>query len=827
MRVALSWIRDFNDCDLPAEEIADILTRAGLEVESIDRVGVYSHEVVVGEILEVEDIDGTKLRKIELDLGDDQRATAVTGAPNIDASIVGKKVPVATPGAILIDAKSEEFALLDVAARDFRGIASNAVLCSLKELGVSDDHSGVLVLEDDMTVGDRIAKVLEPSGDIAADIVLEIAILPNYGRCLSIVGMAREIAGLTRTNFKLELAAEPLPLDPKCKSFDVKIEAPDIAPRYSGFVLKGVEVKPSPEWMQRRLALSGLKPINNLVDVTNYVMLELGQPMHAFDLDTLPAQNITVRRARPGETMYTLDQVTEDTEADEPRELDESILLITSGDEPVAVAGVMGGLHSQVRDETKNLLLESANFDFIAIRKAMSKLKLITDSSTRFSRQVDPSTTVVAIQRSVNLLREVAGAEPEGAIADCYPTPAQRRSLTVKVHDISRTIGVQLTSEEVGSALARLGFTIEESDEHEVTIGIPGFRPDVTQTADVAEEVIRIIGFDRLEPRMLHEPLPRQTKNPQWELRKKVRGAFVGCGLHDCVNYSLTTPAAEARLLAGEAEKGEEPPYVTLLNPGSQERSSMRRTILGSLLENVVRNHRNRERIALFEIGSVFLPEKSEGKLPLEVQRAGVILSGPVAHPTWREPKPRASEFHDLKGIVVNVLEKLHVADYQFVPAKGAPYHPGVAAALVVNGEAVGTLGQIHPNVIEAYDLDDRVVFAADFEVDKITASSSSLYPFRRISRYPAVRQDLALVVNDHVPAADVLQALQDAAGPLLTEIRLFDLFTGEQLGEGKKSLAFELAFCAEDRSLAEKEINELREAILGPLEEKLGAVIR
>jgi phenylalanyl-tRNA synthetase beta chain len=829
MRVPLSWIRDFNDCELPAEEIAKILTRAGLEVEAIERIGVYSRQVLAAEVLAVEEVPGAReLRAVEVALGGERRATAVTGAPNVAAGAVGRKVPAALPGARLIDAKAERFAVVEVAARELRGIASGAVLCSQKELGIADDHSGVLFLDDRAAPGAPVAEILRPPRDIDADVVLELAILPNYGRCLSIVGVAREIAALTRTSFRLSLDARYLPLDPK--AFDVSIEDPELAPRYSGYVLEGVEVTRSPAWMERRLVLAGLQPINNLVDVTNYVMLELGQPMHAFDLDKLPARNIRVRRARPGETIHTLDQSFEGGAGGgrpPPRELDPSVLLITSGDKPVAVAGVIGGLESEISPDTRNVLLESANFDFIAIRKAMSKLKVVTDSSTRFSRQVDPSLTVVAIQRAARLLEETLARELGGAIADCYPRPVDRRTLTVRTRDIHRALGVALRDQEISGALERLGFTVEAAGAGEITVDVPAFRPDVAQAADLAEEVIRVLGFDRLPNRRLHEPLPRQTCNASWKLRRLLRSALVGSNLHEVLNYSLTTPEAESRLRAAEAGARESPPYATIINPSSTERRALRRSVLASLLENAARNHRSRQRIALFEIGPVFLPEAGDGKLPAEVNRLGIVLSGPVIEPSWADPKPRAFGFHDLKGIVESLLAKLHASDAAFAPVADSRFHPGAAAELRIGGEPCGVLGQVHPAVADAYDLDGRAVFAADLELERLTAAASSVYSFRPIPRFPPVLQDLALVVDESVPAERVAAAIREAAGPLLTDVRLFDLYRGEQVGAGKKSLAFQLTYCSSERSLEEREVNAIREAMLGPLAEKLGAKIR
>ena len=836
MRLPLSWLKEFNETDLSIEDLANLLTRAGLEVEAIERSGIYSDDVVVGEISEVRPIPETNgLHEVDLLLGGDRQGTAVTGAPNITPDSKGARVPVALAGATLLDSKSDSFALTTIKAREFRGVKSSIVLCSEMELGLSEDHTGVLLLEDSAETGALVRDLVEIPEDCSADVVFDIDILPNYGRCLSIIGIAREVAALTRTRFKLEIKAEHIPSDPE--AFKVSIENPDLSPRYSGLVLEDVKVEPSPRWMQRRLALAGVSAINNLVDVTNYVMIEMGQPMHAFDLDKLPAEEISVRAARKGETLYTLDQepAGEEDDREAPRELDESTLLITSGDQPIAVAGVIGGLDSEISKDTGKALLESANFNFISIRKAMSKLKLKTDASTRFSRQVDPAQTVTAIQRAVHLLQEIGGAKPAGSIADCYPQPEENRSVTIQNSDISRTLGVDLTDEDITSALERLGFSTENPGKGTIEISIPGFRPDISHSADIAEEIIRILGFDRLQGRLLNEPLPNQRRNDSWELRKKIRSVLTGCGLSDVLNYSLTTPEAEGRLLAGETETGEQAPYVQVMNKKeNQDRSSLRRTLLGSLMENVATNHRERKRIALFEIGKVYLPEYSpesddpgDEKLPLEVLRLAMALSGPLEDSSWKDAKPRNSSFHDLKGIIEVLLKKLHVKNIEFEPLQGTPYHPGVAAALLIDGKPAGTIGKVHPKVIEAYDLGKREVFVAEFDHELLLAASQANYPFRAFSSQPAVYQDLALVVDDEVAAGAVMNTIREAAGELLTGISLFDIYRGEQLGDGKKSLAFQLTFCAADRSLEEKEINDLREAMLGPLEEKLGAKIR
>ena len=838
MRVPLSWLRDFSDCDLPPEEIADRLTLGGLEVEAIEKIGVFSDDVRVAGILScVDHPRAGKLRQVELDLGGGRRATALTGAPNIRAGMKGTKVATAGPGALLIDAGAEAFELYTVQPRTIQGVESTAVLCSEMELGLSDDHTGVLIVEGkDAAPGHPLRDHMMTETDAEADVVLEVAILPNYGRCLSIIGIARELAALTRTSFHLELDATHLPRSDD--AFDIVIADADLCSRYSGYVLEGITVKPSPRWMQRRLVLAGHKPICNLVDVTNYVMTEMGQPMHAFDLDRLPARNIGVRRAKRGETISTLDQDVSPAggeggdgarSKEPPRPLDDSILLITSGDRPVAVAGVIGGLESQIYPDTKNILLESANFDPVAIRKAMSALKVTTDSSYRFSREVDPALTVLAIQRATSLLTQTAGAKPRGAICDKHPRKKEELQLKVSRREICRSLGIEIERKEIHNALTRLGFTSTDAGRNgdSILVGVPGYRPDVTIGADVAEEVIRVLGFERVEPKYLKEPLPTQHRNLTWEIRQRIRDFLVGTGLQDIITYSLTTPEDERRLRAVAGSDEEGPPYVKILNPSSQERSAMRRTLLAGLLDVLRRNDRRRERIALFEIGLVWHPEHGDGTLPAEPEHLALVLSGPVEEATWSESRPKETSFFDMKGLLEGLLERLHLKDYRFERSGETPYHPGAAAQLRIGDHSVGTLGQLHPAVLEAYELEKRTVIAAEIELKPLIEATRSQHPFEAFSRFPPVRQDWNLVVDDDMEASRVMDTIQDTVGQLLKDIRLLNVYRGEQLGDGKKSLAFQLTFCADDHSLLEEDVNRIRDGALSVLEEKVGARLR
>jgi len=844
MRVPLSWLREFTDCELSAEDIARRLTLAGLEVEAIERIGVFSNEVRVARIESVQAHPAAdRLKVVDLDVGADGTRRAITGAPNVTESSAGRLVPAALPGAILIEGDAEDFDVFSVEPKALRGTDSDTVLCSGKELGLSDDHEGILFLDlPNAKPGDKLHEHASIPRDAAADIVLEVAILPNYGRCLSIIGMARELAALTRSAFRLRLDAVHLPSDPN--AVEIEITAPDLCPRYTGAILRGITVRESPPWLKRRLVLTGHKPINCVVDITNYVMVETGEPMHAFDLDRLPAPSIRVRRARAGETIATLDQkAPEGQDGSEaapppPRELDSDMLLITSGDEPVAVAGVIGGLHSQIHDDTRSVLLEAANFDATSIRKTSARLKVMTESSYRFSREVDPNLTIVAIQRAAFLLREIADAEVEGVgLSDQFPGRAPKRELDVRLAMIRRSLGMDLAADEIASALSRLGFEVEPtSDPGTLHVEIPGFRNDVAIEADIAEEVIRVIGFDRLKPRLLEEPLPRQRRNPSWEIRRAIREYLAGAGLQEIVTYSLTHPDVEEKLTLGSNDEktsdgdggiGASGPRLTVLHPSTKERSSMRRTLLSGLLEIVARNHRERRRIALFEVGLVWRPEAGDGTLPAEIPQIAIALSGPIDEPTWADASPRSYGFFELKGLIEGLLDRHPLGDTRLERHRGAPWHPGIAARLIQGERTIGFLGEIHPSVLRAFDIEGRRVVAAVLDFEPWVDHASELRKFTPLLRFPPVRQDLSLVVAEEITTEAVENALRETAGPLLLSTRLADLYRGPQVGEGRKSLSFRLEYGAPDRSLTEEEVNAIRERILPLLRERIGAEIR
>jgi phenylalanyl-tRNA synthetase beta chain len=837
MRLPLSWLRDFCDCSLPPEDLARRLALSGLEIEAIDRIGVWSNDVILARIDSVaRHPESTKLHVVELDLGNGTRATAMSGAPNIGPPAVGRFVAAARIGARLIRGDSERFELFEVVARPMLGVDSNAVLCSPRELGLTSDHTGVLFIDSpNPKAGDLVREQVAVPEDALADVVLDVAILPNYGRCTSIVGLAREIAALTRTSFRLELDATYLPI--QANAFDIEIDDPDLCPRYTCHVLEGVRAARSPDWLERRLVLAGQKPINLLVDVTNYVMLELGQPMHAFDLDRLPARAIRVRRARAGETMHTLDQKPPEGATDRtlpaPRKLDPSLLLITSGtdpskSQPIAIAGVIGGFDSQIHDDTRTILLESANFDAVAVRKATQALKLNTDSSYRFSREIDPNLTAVAIGRAVWILTKTLGIPASGAICDRYPGRREPREIDVRLGEIERLLGMELSADEVTSALERLGFGVETAEAPDVLrVGIPGFRTDVSIAADVAEEVIRVIGFERLEGRHLAEPLPRQRRHRPWELRREIRSYLAGAGLQEILSYSLIDASIEARLDLASSGFEATGPYLSVLHPATEERVSLRRSLTTGLLEAVARNHRVRDRIALFETGLVWHTESGDGTLPAELLRLGIVVSGPIDAASWQDIEPRAYDYFDLKGILEGLAERLRLPPIDFERNDEAPYHPGVSARMVLGGRTVGTLGRLHPRVARSFDLDDRNVFVAAVDLEAWIHAARPSHPYLPYSRFPVLRQDLNLVVAEEIAADVVERAIVAAAGPLLTAVRLLNVYRGPQIGEGRKSLSFRMEFVAEGRSLEESEVNTLREAMLPRLRSAIGAEIR
>lgn len=827
MRVPLSWLKEYVDVTLPLSDLTERLTLAGLEVAAVETIGLPGADlpwdperIRVGEVVEVKSHpDAERLVLAVVRYGREDYETCVTGAPNLFPYLgkgrVSVKVAFAMEGARLWDPYAERPRIMKLKKTKIRGVPSRAMVCSERELGLSDEHEGILILPDDAPVG-------VPLADYLGDVVLDLDLTPNLARCFSVVGVAREVAALTRQPLRLPSLDVPTAGRPAEEQVRIRIEDPGLCARYIGMVIRDVRLGPSPFWMQRRLRMAGMRPINNVVDITNYVMLEWGQPLHAFDYDRLVERagggtpTIIVRPARPGERMTTLDGV--------EREMTSDDLLICDTAGPIAIAGVMGGLETEVTETTRNILLESANFNFISIRRTSRRLKLPSESSARFGRGVHPAMARRGALRAARFLNQLASGAVAPGMVDAYPAPPQPVVLTLHPQEVQRILGIALGTEELTDILTRLEFDCQlEGDALRVTA--PDHRLDVTCTADLLEEVARVYGYDRLPTTLMADRLPPQRANRDLMLEEQVRDLLVALGLQEVITYRLTTPEREGLLLPPGAPS-ENPSYVVLANPISAERTVMRRSLLASVLEVAAANLRFRDRVALFEVGKVYLPVDGED-LPREPRRLAIVAAGPREPLYWRGTDREAMDFFDLKGIIEALVEGLHLNGVAYAPTQHPSFHPGRAAQLSVGGEPVGVFGELHPLVAENFELPVRPVLAADLDLEGLLARVPASYAVAPVPRYPGVRQDIAVVVDEDVPAAEVQRVIEQAGGELLRRVQLFDVYRGEQVGPGKKSLAYTLVFQAEDRTLTDHDANRLRDKIVRRLESTVGAALR
>ena len=803
MKVPMRWLRELVATDRSAEEIAERLTLAGLEVESIERIGAHWDKIYVGVVEKVEPHpNADRLVLATVDAGA-HRLTVVTGAPNI---AVGQKVALALAGATLYDGHSAEPRLITLKPATIRGVRSEGMVCSEKELGLSEEHEGILVLDPDAPVG-------IPLRDYLGDEILELSITPNRVDAYSIVGIAREVAALTNSPLRLpELAPIQVPVDPTLAT----VEASDLCYRFVGIALEGIHVAPSPWWLRRRLQLVGLRPINNVVDVTNYVMVEWGQPQHAFDRSRLRGGRLIVRRARPGEEIETLDHVR--------RPLNPDMLVIADAERPVGIAGVMGGLESEISDETTSVLLETANFDMLSIRRTARTLRLRTEASARFERGLDPNLCWPAAQRAVQLLSALIPTCHVVAMVDHYPAPRRPREIRFPRSEIPRLLGVDYPDERLISVFESLGLSVEHGGENGRSVWlvtVPTYRSDLTIPADLVEEAARVIGYDTIPERLpVGQTVPVEI-DPELRLVRRIQNGLVAAGLHEVITY----PMVDDQTLRALTPSGDQLPerigffnrptqeLVRARNPIRPEWSIMRPSLLPTLLRNAAEQLKFNEAVAIFETGKVYLPRQRD-ELPDERRVVGCLLAG-LATPRDLYQEERPVDYFDLKGILETILPRVGVADVAFCALTHPTLQPGRSAEISARGRPVGVLGEVLVTVAERFGIppQTRVVVA---EIDIPTILEIGLAPIsvRPVSRYQPVDQDFAIVVDESVPAADVAAAIRAGAGPLATEIRLFDVYRGPAIPAGKKSLAFRVIFSAPDRPLSEEELQRLRQRI-------------
>lgn len=811
MKAPLSWLRDYVDIRLEVEELASRLALTGTEVERVSAVGVPGdrenlQHFVVGKVRTCQRHPAAdRLSVCEVDVGEGALRTIVCGAPNVR---VGQTVAVVLPGGVLANGAR-------IAAASLRGVVSSGMILSEAELGLAAKSAGIMELPTEWQAGELLVDHFA-----LADWVLEVEVTPNRPDCLSVRGLAREIAAITGSPFEEELAySHPWGTATIDEDISIEVRAPDLCPRYAARVIRGVTVAESPLWLKARLCYAGMRPICNVVDVTNYVLWALGQPLHAFDLRTIRGRRIVVRRALPGETIVTLDN--------ELRHLTSDMLVIADAERASVVAGIMGGLESEVTPTTTDVLLEGATFSGPSILRTSAALGLRSEASTRYEKGLDPELVPLALDMACSLLVELCGGEVSvGTIDVRSELPAPRR-VRLRGKRVEAILGAPVELADMQTILQRLGCQTTRVGE-DLEVKVPSFRRDLEREIDLVEEVARIHGLDRLPSSLPRRRAGHGGLDRGQRLRRKVEDFLVGAGLTEVLNYGFTDDKWPDRLRLGASDPLRQ--GVRIANPLSAEQSTMRTLLLPGLLETARRNLAVREeRVHIFEVGKVFLPVGAD--LPREDLHCGILCLGPWEPDGWLRSLV-TTDYFLVKGLVERLAERLHCSlVFTALDAEGSEVpgflHPGRSAWLyTAEASVIGWLGELHPLVLQAYDLRGPAV-AAEFDLDQLLRVACETPLYRDLLSFPPVEQDLALVVDKSVPAAALIAKLREAAGPLLEEVRVFDLYEGEQIPENKKSLALRLSFRSPDRTLSEGEVNELRVLVLARLREQLGAELR
>jgi phenylalanyl-tRNA synthetase beta chain len=821
MRLPLFWLHDFCDPGLSAQELAGRLAMTGTEVDRVHTHGVTALEHFrVGRVLSAErHPDADRLTVCVVDVGTEDPSTIVCGAPNVAA---GQVVAVASPGAVMPDGTRLEKAKL-------RGVESNGMILAEDELAIGTEHDGIMVLDRALDPGIPLADVLP----IATD-VLELEITPNRPDCLGVYGVAREVHAATEA----PLAAPPWIHDPHpagdaIPGIAIEVETPDLCPRFTARLFEDVTLAASPPWLKARLMAAGQRPINNVVDITNYVMLLSGQPMHAFDADLVAGGRLMVRRGREGETMTTLDGV--------ERTLDPDVCVIEDAEGPTSIAGVMGGARSEVRATTTRVLMEAATWNGPNLQRTSTRLGLRTEASGRFEKQLQPEQALDGQALASLLMIELCGARPVAGTIDVGGHGPEPAVLGLRGARLAGLLGAEVPLEDAAAILERLGFEPEPAAEDAaLAVRVPYWRRgDVTREADLIEEVARLWGLDRLPATLPSRRGATGRLAPAQRLRRRAEDALVGAGLYETVGWSFTAPEVADRL----ALSPEDPRRrgVPLENPMSEGQSVMRTTLLGSLLDAAAGNRaRGADDLRLFEYGAVYRAREDgadgdaptgnpwyprpDAALPLERPHLAALLTGRLRPATWREPEPPRADLYAVKAVLAAVLSALRVA-WSVEPTREPFLHPGRAAAVLLDGRPAGWLGELHPSVAAAWDLHDVAGFELDWGL--LVEAAPDVQRYEDLTSFPAVHQDMAVTVADDVPAARVVEIVRAAGGALLRSAEVFDVYRGAQVGEGRASLALRLEFRAPDRTLTDGEVGQRREKIVAALRDHVGGELR
>ncbi|MDE2717502.1 MAG: phenylalanine--tRNA ligase subunit beta [Chloroflexota bacterium] len=807
MLIPLSWLKRYVPVDMPAQELAHRLTMAGLEIDEVREVGADwgRDKVFVGHVTAVDrHPNADRLTVPTVDLGGGQTVQVVCGGPNLAA---GQKIAFAFAGAMLYSTRTGNTQALKKSK--IRGVESAGMVCSEVELGLGDDHEGIMVLPEDAPVG-------TPLVDYLGDAVLDADVTPNRPDCLSILGVAHEVAALTSATVTEPDATYPEDGDPIEQDVRIEIADPELCSRYGASLIRGVKVGPSPDWLKDALAAVGMRPINNIVDVTNYVMLEYGQPLHAFDYDTIGDATVIIRAARPGEKFTTLDE--------EERKLEPPMLTIADSRNAIALAGVMGGQNTEVGDSTVNVLIESANFDANNTRNTATGLGMRTEASYRFERGIRQDLVPRALRRATALMLELAGGEAAKGIIDVFPVVKTPPMLTIGPEHFRRVLGAEISADTIERVLTSLGFeTTRNGDSLEVRS--PYWRADITITEDLIEEVARIVGYDDVPATLMSTEIPHHEPRIEREIREQVRDALVAAGMQETISYSATSVEALQKV---EVPTEEPDAPLRLANPMSAELSHMRTTLRSGVLQTLAFNRRmsRGEGLRLFEIGPVYLPkeEAKERELPDEKEMLVGVLSGPRSDASWLVPEGDM-DFFDAKGVLEAIFS--HVGLSEGYRADDDPILlSGKTARVFCENKAIGTIGEIHPRVLARFDLDDTGVTLFEIDLEAVYAAAGRVsVQYAPISRYPEAEQDIALLVDADVPASRIQTIINRHR--LVKKSAPFDLYAGEGVPPGKRSIAFRVTFQSDRSTLTGDLVDKARGDIMRQLEREFDATLR
>lgn len=790
MKVSLNWLKQYVSIDIAASELADRLTMTGLEVEAVVDRFEYLNNVLVGRISVIESHpNADNLKLCHVDIGG-RTIPVVCGAPNVE---INMKVPCALPGAVLPSGAT-------IQKNTIRGLVSEGMLCSEAELDLGSDKSGIYVLSPDLMEGIPLSKALNLS-----DTLFEIGLTPNRSDCLCVIGIAREVAALLNTPLRLPEISLPQSAGKISDLASVTIDNSEFCPRYAARLVTDITVAPSPFWLKDRLIAAGLKPINNIVDITNFVMMELGQPLHAFDFDRLAESRIIVRTAHEDEIFTTLDG--------KERRLTRETLMICDGQKTIAIAGVMGGENSEIENATTRVLIESAYFNPVSIRKTAKRLGLSTDASYRFERGVDPEGTLTALNRAAQLMADIGQGHLIDGFIDAYPNPVSGREILLSVSHTNRHLGTQYNPSEITHYLESIQFKVKQKNEDTLSVIPPTFRVDVSRPEDLMEEVARLWGYNKIS--MTFPPISAGIGLPkkQIEIKEKIKNLMSGMGFTESIHYSFIGKSCCDRLeLAAGDERRR---MLDVLNPLTEDQAVMRTSLIPCLLESVNRNHSWQiKNLKIFELGKIFI-SNGQDLQPTEIEMLAGLWTGARSDPTWHG-KPEPCNYYDLKGTVELLLDCLGVANLLFtrLPEQSCSFTKFHHSAQIMAGEKrIGLIGEIKPSVIKNFAL-KQPVFVFEMDVSSLTPLLPETIFFTSLPRFPAVERDVTLIVDNNVQAGDIIKQVESYQEDLMENITVFDVFSGVPIPMGKKSVSLRMTYRSSMETLLDKQVNIIHQQI-------------